>query len=60
MDGLLPIVIIWNLVYFLPGIIMLIIGLTRLKTRPENARKFLIGAGVYFLIAGGICGALFF
>jgi len=37
---------------------MLILGLKRRKTRPDNARKLLIGAGIYFLIGGGICGAM--
>lgn len=41
-----------------PAIITLIIGLNRLKSRPENAKKLLIFSGVYFLIGGGICGAL--
>jgi hypothetical protein len=38
--------------------ILLILGLTRLKSRPENAKKLLIAAGIYFLIGGGICGAI--
>jgi hypothetical protein len=41
-----------------PAIIMLIIGLFRLRRKPENARKLLIAAGIYFLIGGGICGKL--
>jgi hypothetical protein len=58
MDGLLSLIIIIYLVCHSPAIIMLIIGLTRLKSRPENAKKLLIAAGIYFLIGGGICGAL--
>lgn len=58
MDGLLPLIIIIYLVCHSPAIIMLILGLNRLKTRPENAKKLLIAAGIYFLIGGGICGAL--
>jgi hypothetical protein len=58
MDGLLPLIIIIFLVCHSPAIIMLILGLNRLKTRPENAKKLLIAAGIYFLIGGGICGAL--
>jgi len=58
MNGILPLIIIIYLVCHSPAIIMLIIGLTRLKSRPENAKKLLIAAGIYFLIGGGICGAL--
>jgi|GEM_PF-932702 len=58
MDGILPLIIIIYLVCHIPAIIMLILGLNRLKTRPDNARKLLIGAGIYFLIGGGICGAM--
>lgn len=58
MDGLLPLIIIIYLVCHSPAIIMIILGLNRLKTRPENAKKLLIAAGIYFLIGGGICGAL--
>jgi hypothetical protein len=59
MDGILSLIIIIYLVCHTPAIIMLIIGLIRLKTRPENAKKLLIASGIYFLIGGGICGALF-
>ena len=58
MDGILPVIIIIYLFCHTPAIIMLIIGLNRLKKRPENAKKLLIAAGIYFLIGGGICGAL--
>lgn len=58
MDGILPLIIIIYLFCHTPAIIMLIIGLNRLKKRPENAKKLLIAAGIYFLIGGGICGAL--
>ena len=58
MNGILPLIIIIYLVCHSPAIIMLIIGLTRLKSRPENAKKLLIAAGIYFLIGGGICGVL--
>lgn len=58
MEGILFLIIIIYLVCHIPAIILLILGLTRLKTRPENAKKLLIAAGIYFLIGGGICGAL--
>ena len=58
MNGILPLIIIIYLVCHTPAIIMLIIGLNRLKTRTENAKKLLFASGIYFLIGGGICGAL--
>lgn len=57
MENLLPIVIIIYLICHTPAIIMLILGLIRLKRRPENAKNLLIAAGIYFLIGAGICGA---
>ena len=57
--GYLSVIIIFYLVFHLPAIILLVVGLTRLKSRPENAKKLLIGAGIYFLIGGGICGSMF-
>lgn len=43
----------------IPAIILLVTGLKRLKTNPENAKNLLILAGIYFLIGGGICGMMF-
>ncbi len=58
MEGILFVGIIIYLVCHIPAIILLILGLSRLKSRPENAKKLLIAAGIYFTIGGGICGAL--
>ena len=41
-----------------PAIVLLIIGLVRLKNKRKNARVFLIIAGIYFLIGAGVCGAM--
>lgn len=58
MDGLLPLIIIIYLVCHFPAFIMLILGLNRLKTKPENAKQLLIASGIYFIIGGGVCGAI--
>ncbi len=58
MEGILAMIIILYLIAHIPAIIMLIIGLRRLKSKPESAKKLLIIAGIYFLIGGGICGSL--
>lgn len=58
MEGILFLIIFIYIVCHIPAIILLILGLTQLKSRPENAKKLLIAAGIYFLIGGGVCGAI--
>ena len=57
MDGI-AFLIFLVLLYWLIPIILLIVGLVRIKSRPENAKKLLIVAGILFLVGAGICGAL--
>ena len=57
MDGI-AILIFLVLLYWLIPIILLIVGLVRIKSRPENAKKLLITAGVLLLVGAGVCGAL--
>lgn len=58
-SGFAILILLIYLVCHLPAFILLIIGLVRLKKKPENAKKLLIIAGIYFLIGAGICGAMF-
>jgi hypothetical protein len=58
MEGIFVLVLIIYLVCHIPAIIMLIVGLVGLKSKPENAKKLLIAAGIYFLIGAGICGMM--
>jgi hypothetical protein len=46
------------LLYWLIPISLLIVGLVRLKSRPENAKKLLIAASILLLVGAGVCGAL--
>lgn len=46
------------LLFHAPAIIMLIMGLNKRKTKPEVSKRLLIMAAIYFVIGGGICGAL--
>ncbi|CAN5608359.1 hypothetical protein BH11BAC3_BH11BAC3_28590 [soil metagenome] len=57
MNGAMLIIIIY-LICHTPAIIMLIVGLSRLKTKPVSAKKLLIAAGIYFLVGAGLCGAM--
>ncbi|HET6224831.1 MAG TPA: hypothetical protein VFF27_01035 [Bacteroidia bacterium] len=58
MEGLLFLFVLIYIICHIPAIVLLILGLVRLKSRPENAKKLLIAAGIYFIVGGGICGAL--
>jgi hypothetical protein len=58
--GIMVLVIGVYLVAHLPAIILLIVGLKRLKTKPKGAKIMLIIAGVYFLVGAGICGGMFY
>lgn len=57
MDGIVTLIIL-ILLYWLIPLTLLILGLVRLKSRPENAKKLLIAAGILCLIGAGVCGAL--
>ena len=46
------------LLYWLIPISLLITGLVRIKSWPENAKKLLIAAGILILVGAGVCGAL--
>ena len=53
-------IVIIYLICHIPAFIFLSFGLTKLKTKPEEAKKWLILAGIYFIIGGGICGSMLF
>ncbi|MBC7641764.1 MAG: hypothetical protein H7174_05410 [Flavobacterium sp.] len=44
--------------YWLTPLILIIFGLTRLKSKPENAKNLLIIAAVMLVVGAGFCGAL--
>lgn len=50
--------IIGSILYWLINLIILIMGLVRLKTKPESAKKTLIIAGGMFLVGTGTCGMM--
>jgi len=58
MNDMLSLIVLIYFVCHLPAFILLIVGLSRRKTKPENAKLLLTIAGIYFLVGGGICGAL--
>ncbi|MGR6087508.1 MAG: hypothetical protein ACU4F9_05000 [Arcticibacter sp.] len=55
---MLILILIIYTIFHIPAFVMLRMGLKQLKTNPTYGKKLLIGAGVYFIIGGGICGAL--
>lgn len=46
------------LISHIPAILLLISGFYYKKTKPDHAKILFILAGVYFIIGGGICGAM--
>ena len=55
--GVLFLLVIY-LIFHTPAIVLLILGINRLKKKPEDARVLLIAAGIYFIIGAGICGSM--
>ena len=58
MNNIMEIVVLLYLIWLAPVIIMLLLGLSRLYSRPESAKKLFIAAGIYFMIGGGICRSM--
>ncbi len=50
-------ILIIYIVLHLPALALIIVGLAKLSSRPDQAKSFLILGGIYFLIGGGICSA---
>lgn len=44
--------------YWLIPLILIILGLTRLKSKPENAKNLLIISVVMLAVGAGFCGVL--
>ena len=44
--------------FWLTPLILIILGLTRFKSRPENAKKLFIISGIMILVGVGFCGVL--
>jgi hypothetical protein len=45
-------------IFHIPAILMLIFAFVYSKSKPAVSKKLLILAAIYFLIGGGICGAI--
>jgi len=48
--------ILYTFFILLTPFVLLILGLIRLKKRPENAKTLLIVSGVWLLVGFGYCG----
>ena len=58
MGEIVYLLILAVVLYWLIPIILIIVGLVRIRSRPENAKKLLIVAGILLLVGAGVCGAL--
>ncbi len=58
MGVVVVLLIVAIVMYWLSILVLFIIGLTRLRSRPDNAKKLLILSGILLLIGTGICGLL--
>lgn len=57
MEGILLLVFL-TICYWLTPLVLIIVGLTRLKSKPENAKKLLIIAAIMLVVGIGFCGIL--
>ena len=59
-SGSLDFILYLLVIFWMIPVIMLIVGLTRLKSRPKNAKTLIIIAGVWLVVGGGICGSMLY
>ncbi|MFK7773348.1 MAG: hypothetical protein AB8F94_14465 [Saprospiraceae bacterium] len=57
-NGSLDFILYLLVIFWSIPVIILIVGLTRLKSRPKNAKTLIIIAGVWLVVGGGACGAM--
>ena len=58
MNGMIYLLIFLVALYWLIPIILIIVGLVRIRSGPANAKKLLIVAAILSLVGAGVCGAL--
>ncbi len=54
----LDFLIIPLLLFWLIPIAMFIVGMTRIKSRPQNAKILMIVSGIWLVVGFGCCGGL--
>lgn len=57
-DGALEFLFFLLFLFWITPVIMLIVGLTRLKSRPKNAKTLIIIAGIWLVVGVGACGSM--
>lgn len=57
MEGILFLIFL-TICYWLIPLVLIVVGLTRLKSRPENAKTLLIIAAVMLIVGLGFCGLI--
>jgi len=59
-EGALTFLFLLLALFWITPVVMLIVGLTRLKSRPKNAKNLIIIAGIWLVVGLGSCGSMFF
>lgn len=57
MEGILLLIFL-TICYWLTPLVLIFVGLTRLKSKPENAKTLLIIAAIMLVVGIGFCGTL--
>lgn len=58
MEDTIALLLFGLFLYWVTPVVLLILGLTRLRKRPENAKILLIAAGIMLIVGVGVCTAL--
>ncbi len=59
-SGSLDFILYLLIIFWMIPVIILIVGLTRLKSRPKNAKTLIIIAGIWLVVGGGFCGSMLY
>lgn len=58
MDGLAALIILCVFLMFGVPLILILMGLVKLRTNKDSAKKFIIAGVVWLIIGGGVCAML--
>jgi hypothetical protein len=59
MEGIMILLLIIIVIaYWLTPLILIILGITRLKSKPENAKMLFIISAIMLIVGAGFCGIM--